>query len=174
MQLFLISNPNVLWDELLRNSSQVLGRSLTSSLDNRRVGLNRRPPGFLSLLKEMVAPGTNPLDAAGHLLEHMSFTFGLLATRTTTFDISINTRLALSSVQSKTPDVYFSVLSGTLLQWQTAIQNCCLLSVSSEVRAFGTEMLNYFEANGYKTYMASMGKVVMGDGTVRLITNQPG
>ncbi len=169
MHLFPICSPAVDWNELVKAATQALGRSPTETLDHRRIGFKKKLPDLLSLLKEITLPKSDPLNNAGHLMEHMHFAFGMVTTRTTTLEILTNSRLAVSTTIAKNPDFYFTVISGTLNQWQTAIMNCCIEGVSTEVRAFGTQVLNYFETIGLKSFMVPMTKVPMSDGTVRLI-----
>lgn len=172
LHLFLISHPMVDWDTLIKSSTGALGRSPTETLDHRRIGFKKKLPDLLSILKEITLPKSDPLNNAGHLMEHLHFVFGLVTTRTTTLEILTNSRLAMSTTMAKNPDFYFTVISGTLNQWQTAIMNCCIEGVSTEVRSFGTQVLTFFETQGLKSFMVPMTKVNMSDGTVRLIENR--
>jgi hypothetical protein len=169
LHLFMISQPMVNWDTLIQTATNTLGRSPTETLDHRRIGFKKKLPDFLSILKEITLPKSDPLNNAGHLLEHMHFVFGVVTTRTTTLEILTHSRLAVSTTIAKNPDFYFTVISGTLNQWQTAIINCCVEGVSTEVRSFGTQVLNFLETQGLKSFMSPMTKVSMSDGTVRLI-----
>jgi hypothetical protein len=166
ISLIPICGPRIDWKSYLRVCNEVLGRSPANKLDSQWHTITDSVADFLATLKEIIAPGSLPFDEAGALFDHVHFTFLLIATRSATYSIITTSRLDCTTVNSQREDFNLSIISGTLAQWRTAVLNCCVDDIIFEVREFGTQVINYFEAQNLKL---GLKKISMSDGTVRLL-----
>lgn len=168
-QLVPISGNGIDWKSFLSSSKELLGRNPTNGIDEKYHELKHNLPDYISVLKEIFNEGSNPFDDAGSLLNHVSLSFLLIATRQATLSIINHSRLVFSTTESKHDDYYLSLISGDLSQWRVAIVNCCSDEVNYDIRLFGNKILEFMERNGLYQFLSGMKKINMGDGTIRLI-----
>lgn len=169
LHIYIISIPSINWKEFLEYTSQSIKRNPLETMDNKGIKFTKKLPDFLSIMKEIANPKSNPLNNAGFLLEHLSFIFGVTATKSTIWNIITNTRLAATTTVCSQPEFAYAIISGTLMQWQTTILNCCHEDMNSELRIFGDKALDLFESMGLKMFMQTMTRSPLPDGTIKLI-----
>lgn len=164
-----ISQIEIDWKTFLRVGHEVLGRSPTTTIDEKWLKFNKCVSDYLSVLKEIQQPGADPFGLAGSLLDHVHVGFLLITTKSATLSIVTTSRLRATPVQSKQEDYYLTVISGNLSEWRTALLDCCVDSVSTTVREFGTRAYEFFDQAGLRQFMLAGTKVSMADGTMRLV-----
>ena len=157
------------WDSYLRLATEAIGRSPTSKLDETWHVVTRSIADYMATLKEIEMKDSDPHTGAGVLLEHVHHSFMMIASRLATFSIIMKTRVAATTIPTTHDDFNFTILSGNLSQWRSAILNCCVPDVSFDVRSFGTALIEHFDSVGLKRYILDAIQVQLGDGTVRLL-----
>lgn len=159
-----IARTQVDWQALLQLAKQVLGRSISAGVDNRKqvVGDLR---SYLAVLGELDIEGSDPdavLREAGSLLRHVHYGF-LVATAT---DLRVDV-LAESDLRVSGESKCF-VVSGNLEQWRTAIINGCTSRSKYVVRLFYDKCLAIFEREGLGSVWLMYEKANVADRTFRL------
>lgn len=168
-QLIPIAQTTIDWNTYLSKFYEISGRSATTTLDTKGVEFKKSLANYLSTLKEIDNPGSDPINQAGVLLEHISLSFLLIATKKVTINVLIKSRLPGVISITKHDDFDISIISGNLSQWRTAIINCCSADVSSSIRQFGSAIISHLEEIGLKPFVVgNLLQIEMSDGTFRL------
>ena len=162
------------WKAYLSKANEVIGRSPTAKLDESWQGQNKTLSDFIATLKELDSPGSDSYGPAGALLEHVHVSYILIAPKQSTVDIVLKSRLMCTVIPTKHGDFSFTVISGTLGQWRSALINCCQPDgiVSYDVRYFGTLATNHFSQANLNQFMSGLNVVNLGDKTIRLIDSR--
>lgn len=164
-----ISQTEINWAEYLGTLNDALNRSPTATIDSQSLEMNFSLSNYLSTLKEIMKPGSDPFRDASSLLDHVHVSFIVITTKETMLQLITETRLNFTTTETKHNDYYLAVVSGTLSQWRTAVLNCCAEFVNTDIRQFGTMVLNVFEQTKIRQFLDGLTRVPMADGTVRLL-----
>ncbi len=168
-ELFVLGKTEINWDKYLSMASACLKRNPTAGLDRQWIQLSKSLDNYLSTLKEIEFPGSDPTTPAGSLLDHVQIVFGLVTSEALAKDIIMQCRVPYTIVDTAIKGFSFTILSGTLSQWRTAILNCCVDSVSIEIRQFGSRIVQELKLLKVHNFIYDLREVPMGDGSIRLI-----
>ena len=146
-RLIPINNPNIDWPVYLTCTKEILGRSVTQKFDDSWVQLDKTVSNYLSTLREMECPGTDMRSFPGALMDHVFYSFLVIATNELATRIISTSRLTCS-LFNDLPREDFSLLliSGTLTQFRSCVVNCCVDGMPLELREFGTAILVHFKS----------------------------
>lgn len=123
MNAVLIGKTEIDWTKYLVLTNKLLGRSVTSSLDSKRMEA-KSLAGFISSLAEFQSEGSDPIAAqreAGSLLNHICLTFLVSTDAETAYGLAMHGRVKL--LDSNVPG--FLVVTGTLADWRETVINFC-------------------------------------------------
>lgn len=167
-----LSSPVVNWMEYLNTASSLLKRSITSSLDARRLPIGDLA-AFISTLAELRREGTHPEYAVANfssLRKHIFFSFLIvgdsrLESELRNLDLSITGPTELTGFT-------LAVVSGTLDQWQRAVAEALASKDSSkDVRLVFGNLYRFFVSQGLASLWPP--KFELSDGTF-LLTDRRG
>jgi hypothetical protein len=168
-EVLLIAKTQVEWNIFLKTIKQLIGHNVSQALDSSRVdGL----AAFICSLGEME---TDVLDSvfilrnAGSLLEHIMYSFLLVAERELFRTISFKTKLSIHEVKTIRDGIDCGIISGNLSEWRTAIINCTTGTESQDLRIFLNKVLFLFERDGLHELWVLYEKEWLPDATVKLI-----
>jgi hypothetical protein len=161
----LIGRSNINFEVLLGTAKQVLGRSISKTLDSQGKDITK-PISYLTLLSEIKNNSFNA-DDAGHLLAHYFYTFAIACDPKTLNDLLEQSRLKIISAEGNS--MHFAVVSGTLEEWRTAIINCCSEQSSFNLRLLFDKIFLMFEQEGLLKLFMNYKKRTLPDRTFKLL-----
>jgi hypothetical protein len=164
----LIIEPKIDWDGLLKNSYPALGRSITASLDQKKISLDRSS-SFLLALTDLQGSTNDPLKEPSKDLRHLSFSFLVAASRSTIYDLLEATRLSVCSTKSLAKGILLVVVSGNLEEWHNAIINCSTKDASLSLRDLCNKFILQFDKQGFQNLWHRYMRSSHNDGTFLLI-----
>ena len=168
IRLIPIAQTQVDWDTFLREVSDALKRNPLEQLNARWITPTKSLSDFVVALKEIDMPGSEPFEAANHLLTHIHVSFILVCTDAALLEIINRSRLHFTAAKSCLENFRISIVSGTLHEWRSALLNCCSNGQSFEVREFGTLAFGRLEYAAMIQYM-SLEFILTNDRTIRLL-----
>lgn len=151
------------WGTLLPSAQAALGRSVTASLDERRLPL-AGAASFLVALAELNEPGLDALVALRSkplMRKHVNFCFFVNLPRAEFFALS---SLGLSVTAADVGD--FAVVSARLGEWVSAVVEGMQ---ASKLRRFFCLMHSWFETENLGECWSEWEKEHLGDGMYRLV-----
>lgn len=162
-----IAITSVDWSTLLRTARTQLNRSVTETLDRAKLPANT-PAAYITTLAEAqnLATADNPsvLRNAGGLLRHASASFLFCAEQETLLYIVENCFLSCT----RWSDRRTMVVSGTMLDWRTAITSYCHQDAPRDVRELFNKAMTCFEISGFGPLWSEYRKTISPDKTFLL------
>jgi hypothetical protein len=150
IELIPISKTEIDWPTYLHTAKQVLGHSISETIEKRRLELTQ-PEAFL--------------ESVDWILDHTFYGFQILGSRnfflrlyhhTNEVKISINTTLQ--------PDYLLGLATGTLKQWKNFILECANGDEEADIRMLSNKLQSYFENEGlYKIFTGMTKKPTIGN-----------
>lgn len=174
LQLIPLSQTQIDWANYLKVANDALDRSPTAAMDEHWQKLTQSLSDYIATLREIESPGRKPLALAGAILCHVHIAFMLIAPKNATYEIILESKLDATPVLTRHNDFVFSIISGNLSQWRTAILNCSANANghnSANLREFSTSAYEFFSQLKLAHYMLDVKIIPMHDGTVRMIEN---
>jgi len=160
-----VARTQVDWQKFLLVAKQLLGRSVTASLDARNQPVGD-PASWLASLAELRQEGSDPvavLRSPGSLLRHLSYSFLVVADREFLYELATSCDLRIEG------DQQLAVVSGSVEQWRTTIVNGSTGRESRDMRMFCDKCLLHFERDGLGLLWSSYQKSLTPDGTFKLL-----
>jgi len=169
IKLIIIGKTNINWNSYLAGANQILHRSVSKTLDE--VGIKPEIPlGFLTTLHEIKSPGSKPSLVGknpGFALDHVHYNVAMFSTLDELNEVIQNTKL--STVSGKSSDGFlFTIISGDLDQWRSAVINSCTGSASFSLRSFGDRAIELFDSEGLGAMFSDYNRVQLPDNTFKL------
>lgn len=143
-----IAVTSVNWETLLGTAKGLLGESISTTID--QYNLKRDAQAYIVTLSELFKGKLSPPQAiaqAGSLLRHASATFLIHSSPPVIYKFQQETDLSISATE--TTYGLLAIVSGSLLQWQIAINNL-RHSVDNILRSMANEFAQHFEWAGLK------------------------
>lgn len=163
-----LTRQSVNWDDFLKASRIALGRNITSVIDRKKLPLGRSD-SFITAMGEMKIAGEDTIQNAGPVLDHIFYSFMIIADMITMFDLMEQTPLKVYSVEAKN-GIYLAVVSGTLMQWRESILNGCSKTATYEMRLIMDKCMYHLEKDGLSKIWSDYRKTMMKDKTFFLET----
>ncbi len=155
--------PNIAWETYLEAILEHSGHSPTHNVDNSTIKLADFAKYIISLDEFQNDSSTNALDTLRNdtvPLYHLFFSFLIISSKASIFNIMESTDLSIVSKKGK-----ISVISGTLFQWRNALIS---QSKSKEVRLIFNQCLSFFAKFGLGNIFDNYRKCVLKDDTFLL------
>lgn len=169
IKTIIVGKTNIDWNNLLLASQQVLGRSISKTLDD--AGLAPKVPvGLLTVLSELKSEGSKPMDIMnnpGFALDHVSYSILCLSLQDSIFDVMQYTELRVVTAKSESGTI-LSYITGTLGQWRSAIINGLSKNSSKSFREFLDSCLLEFDKEGLSPLFNEFDRVDLADKTFTL------
>lgn len=143
MNAVLIGKTEVDWNKYLILTNKVLARSVTSSLDSKRME-TKNLAGFVSSLAEFQSEGSDPISSqreAGSLLNHICLTFLISTDAETAYGLAMHGRVKL--LDCDVPG--FLIASGTLADWRETVINFCNSRSTTQERSLLSSILSIMD-----------------------------
>jgi hypothetical protein len=143
--VLLIQQPSIDFAKLLATSHDMFGYSISAASDasHKRLSDSERFLSCLSAMKNQNAPvGLPP-----HLLSHVSFSILIATDDRDLMDIlECCSSMTFTTADTVVRGVQAAVVTGTLLQWKTAVLSGCHEITEPSVRFLFNKILAQFEA----------------------------
>lgn len=142
----LIQRPNIDFSTFLATCFEMFGYSPSSASDanHRQLSDTERFLSCLSAMKDQNAPVSLP----PHLLSHVSFSVLIATDERDILDVvECCSTMSCTTAETVSRGIQAAVLTGTLLQWRTAVLSGCSSGVEPSVRYLFNKILGIFEAN---------------------------
>ena len=177
MKVIPLAYSQVNWADYIALSKAVVGHSPTASLDasNIRPG---DPFSYIASLEELIAFETPPREAtvqATYTLEHVSFSFIAHVQAGDLFPLCNVPLLKVSTIEGKSDRSttnYLLILSGTLLDWKTAVplmlQNPFATNETYIQRELFSQIFIWFKKMNLRELFDRYTEVATSDGFFRL------
>jgi hypothetical protein len=143
MNAVLIGKTEIDWNKYLILTHKLLSRSVTDSLDAKRMEV-RTLAGFVSSLAEFQSENSDPISSqreAGSLLNHVCLTFLISTDAETAYGLAMHGRVKL--VDCEVPG--FLIASGTLADWRETVINFCNSRSTTQERSLLSNILNIMD-----------------------------
>jgi len=177
MKVIPLAFSQVNWADFISLSKAAVGHSPTASLDARNIKPGD-PFSYIAALEELIAFDTPPREAAiqaTYTLEHVSFSFIAHIDKADLFPLSNIPILKSSTIEGKSNRLntdYLLILSGTLLEWKTAVplmlQNPYATNETFTQRELFSQIYTWFKKMNLRELFDRYNEVPTSDGFFRL------
>jgi len=156
-----ISGPSIRWTDFLKDTKDLTGHSITSSIDSSGLRLSDYAKYIVSL-NELHSGKSNPIDVLkgnDNLLHHLHFSFLVISTSTVILEINELTKLDILSTKIKGGRV--AQVSGTLREWKATT---IAVSAVPKLRWLSSALLGFFKQMGLEYIFADYKRIPSNDG----------
>ncbi len=169
--VLMISKSTVDFTSLLKATKELLGRSISQGLDSVNIEV-KDLASFVCILDEFMSEASNPLTSlrdAGDLLKHIHFVFLVIMDHILYVELLETSGLSFSTTTTIQPSIVASIVSGTLIEWRTAVINMSTGRESYFARIAMNAIMKSIERAGLSGLWSNYRKDVMVDSTIKLI-----
>ena len=161
-----ISGPSIRWIDFLKDTKDLIGHNITSSVDSSGLNLSDYAKFLVTLNELYTGKKSNPIDVLksnDNLLHHLHFSFLVTSTSIVVLEISELTKLDILSTKIDSGRV--AIMSGTLREWKaTAVA----VSAVPKLRWLCSALLGFFQQLGLEHIFADYKRIPSGDGNFLL------
>lgn len=161
IDVFPIIVPSIDWDTLLKQGYNLLGRSISRNVEDRKFDL-KTFGSALSLIKAIELPKHDPTLLQGNCLDHLSFSFLVMASPQGLTALIQSSKLPVIVDREKGS---VGIVSGRLLEWKHAIIEG---SIDFEARVILNRCHLFLEQAGLSGVWKDYSKNAINDGTYTL------
>lgn len=162
----LLAATQIDWATFLETCQQNLSSMPTKPIDDAGVQIDQRL-SFLLALGYMQGRKKVLISELGNLLDHLSYSFLILAARDSLVDVIENTRLRIVSCNTVDEQKLF-VVTGTLHAWYEATLELCNVAANKHTRIIGNAVVMIFERAGFGELWRNTRKSTYKDSTFLL------
>lgn len=170
-EVFLIGKTQVDWGNYLSIAKQAIGRSISQGIDSHKMAADTLA-AFVCTLDDFLDSASDPIDSlrrAGVLLDHIHYSFLVVADTSTFYYLMQNTNLRINITPSQVFDVSAGIVSGSLLKLREAVLNLLSGRESRNVRVFLDKVMLILEHEGFKEIFSDYKKQMLPDKSFKLI-----
>lgn len=146
VQVVPVIAPRIDWGSLLQLASRGLGRSLTKGIDTNKWQLEQARSAIAALgeFQQAESNAIHTLRDPGSLLRHFSFSFFVLATRDTLYEVALDGTVHVLDCERDD----CAIVSANLEDWRTTIIKFCSTRATARQREFYYRVLEAFDKLG--------------------------